>query len=1125
MPLQEQNIPLVLTKGINQKVESKILPPVNLSKVENGYQPKTGRFKKRNGVDPITTDILGGGSLSSGKGIFSYKDELLVVDNNKLYSYAENAGKWVEQGKIDTPSVSQQPIIGGIYGAVDQMVGYANGIELYAWISGEGGVHASVFDSESGTPIQNDVTIDAVADQCAVASCGNYIFVLYITGNDLKAQRLNTASPASFGSEFTIISGTVNTTPASPPAPPTESNPTLHACAYNSSSIFYAVVDGAGQTLSLGFLNDDESSGTTGTFSDTGTSTQITSCYTQTDGNNVYVVYTLDGLSGRDDRVILFGYESDLSTSLGTVDIENLGFYSLSVSGSTRACMVKSGTTMHVFYDTVGNEGFGANDADTVKVRYNTVNLSTWSAGTATTIANRSKLASGPWVYNSEVYVSYVYVGDLGATSAQKTTFAVKSDGTVVGKFFPASSSDRQFASDDTSPFGSLAIPINPSSGVFKFPILVASSFTGTQTGVPRPGVGLSSIKLDFTSNNLLTTELNNTLFALSNLLHVYDGKELVETGFHLYPEDIKSNQGTTNFNVTTQGDGSNPETTNISFSYGGRYKAGQSFELYNSSNALRTVGFEVDGDNGGGSFAITISINSYDTSNEVAAAAQAAINAHADFSATQTTSNITVTNAANGAATDANSVDLHDGSVAAGTYGYRVIYVWSDAQGNVYRSAPSPAISVTVGSTGSVSLAIPSLKVTKKGTNSTNLQIEVYRTENAGNVYYRVSDPANPLINNPDQDYVYFYDDQADGSITSNAILYTAGGILENIAPPSASAMCVYRNRLALGGILEDPYAIRFSKESVQFEGVQFNETLQKRVDPFGEGITMLSQLDEKLIIGKEEAMLYLLGDGPLDTGLNGSWSTPEILSRDIGCSTPIGVNYITGDRGPEGLIFKSLKGWYLMQRSLMLTYIGADVEGYNDETVTGSAIIPDEHLILFTHAAGDTLVFDTFERTWYVWNGPYNGNNGVTYHNGKIYLLDTNGTPRVETPGVYEDNGSEFSMKIATSWIQVSGIQGFQRIWEYIFLGNFQNGLVFNVRTYFDWDDTNYIDETYTPAADVVQFGIRPKRQKAQATKIEIWDTDAATNYEFYELNALTIRAGMKRGLGKLPSARMGG
>jgi hypothetical protein len=84
-------------------------------------------------------------------------------------------------------------------------------------------------------------------------------------------------------------------------------------------------------------------------------------------------------------------------------------------------------------------------------------------------------------------------------------------------------------------------------------------------------------------------------------------------------------------------------------------------------------------------------------------------------------------------------------------SYEYQVVYTWTDNQGNVQFSAPSIPIKIVLSmdssTTGSVTLNIPTLRLTYKTANP--VKIGIYRWSIANQVFYEVTSIETPLINN----------------------------------------------------------------------------------------------------------------------------------------------------------------------------------------------------------------------------------------------------------------------------------------------------------------------------------------------------------------------------------------
>lgn len=483
----------------------------------------------------------------------------------------------------------------------------------------------------------------------------------------------------------------------------------------------------------------------------------------------------------------------------------------------------------------------------------------------------------------------------------------------------------------------------------------------------------------------------------------------------------------------------------------------------------------------------------------------------------------------------------LSVGSIAHGNYLYRVIWEWIDAKGQIHRSAPSTPVSITTsGGTSAIDITIPTLKLTQKQSPRVPPVIAVYRTENNGQVYYRVTSPLSPTFNNTLTPTVTITDTLSDSAILANEILYTTGGALENIAPPACTILQVFKNRLFLAG-LEDPNIIWYSNEQISGEGLSFNDLLQITVDTTGGRITALSVLDDKLVIFKQFAIFILAGDGPNLTGGQNDYTKPQLVNSDVGC-----IDSNSAVITPAGVMFKSTKGIYLIDRSLQITYIGSPVESYNANQVVRSILVQNKNEVRFLLSTDNVLVYNYYFKQWSIFTNYTNGIDAIIY-GGEYTYLTTEGDVRQETTGSYFDNGSSISMNIVTPWYSFAGLQGYQRIYRVFLIGKFKSQHILRVRVGYDfkssWSETILIDTstlfgtttfgsespfgteaggTWADELEVYQFQFDVTIQKCQSIRFEISDTNSSGDGQGFELTGLTFEVGVKQGGNKLPASQ---
>lgn len=309
--------------------------------------------------------------------------------------------------------------------------------------------------------------------------------------------------------------------------------------------------------------------------------------------------------------------------------------------------------------------------------------------------------------------------------------------------------------------------------------------------------------------------------------------------------------------------------------------------------------------------------------------------------------------------------------------YSYIAVYEWTDAAGQIHRSAAGVPFSVDLsgvgsGSTGSVAITLPCLGITWRqrgsalalGATLTPAQVNpvviaVYRTQAGGTIYYRLG---NVILNVPSQATVQFTDTSGDAGIGSNEILYTQAGILDNLIPPSARMCIQHTTRWILAGC-DDPTVIWASKALTTGEIPGFNEELTIQCSG---RVTAIASLDDKLISfvqrGSAYGIEYVTGLGPLDSGAQSDWTTPpQPIPSDVGAVDqrsivvgPFGVIFRSNVGGPQGA-----GGIFLLSRDLQVSYLSGAVEDLlsANPVVTSAVLHPNAGRVYLTCAPSDAL------------------------------------------------------------------------------------------------------------------------------------------------------------------------
>jgi hypothetical protein len=498
-------------------------------------------------------------------------------------------------------------------------------------------------------------------------------------------------------------------------------------------------------------------------------------------------------------------------------------------------------------------------------------------------------------------------------------------------------------------------------------------------------------------------------------------------------------------------------------------------------------------------------------------------------------------------------------GSMGAGDYQYVFLWEWYDDQGQIHRSAPSIPQSVTVTANQQVTWTVPTLRLTaRKGSRSAPI-LAAYRTQeigaNGGTLFLRVSSritasSTNGIVfNDPNVDTITFIDQLADSSIVANEYVYTTGNVLENLPPEPCTTGVFYKGRIVLN-TADQTGLSQYTKFAAPGEAPAFNPNLNIPIDVEGGDVTGYGVLDEKLIISKLDGKWVTYGEPASNTGINGSLVFPQRIADDGGVTHPVSIV-----RSEFGLLYRSLKGYYLLSRGLEDEFAGAAVEDFSSLTPSGAISSPTLQQIRFYHTDGECLVFDTFFKTWSTF--AQRECTGATLWKGLPTIVNAIGEVRVEDGGSGLTNNSSYcSMAIETGWISLAQVQGFQRVWRLMILCRYvsPHKLLVRVATDFSdaWKQIVYVDpqtglnttpyggEDYgqgmyggqgdssasNPSLDeVYQARIHIEPQKCQSIKFAIEDLQDGTNFgtgEGLQVNGFALEVGAKVGTFKPHAAK---
>ena len=132
--------------------------------------------------------------------------------------------------------------------------------------------------------------------------------------------------------------------------------------------------------------------------------------------------------------------------------------------------------------------------------------------------------------------------------------------------------------------------------------------------------------------------------------------------------------------------------------------------------------------------------------------------------------------------------------------------------------------------------------------------------------------------------------------------------------------------------------------------------------------------------------------------------------------------------------------------------------------------------------------------------------------------------GTILKEATGVYTDNGAFIQLSLTTSWLSFAGLQGYERFYDMLLLGDYKSPHTLNVQFAYDFNNTTTqtVQIPVTSDPGVYQYRIFPINQKCEAFQITIFDTQDSSFGEGFDISALIMRVGIKAGTNKMAASK---
>lgn len=1163
MPLQKTPLQINFARGLDQKTDPLQVQPGRFLGLKNRVFNKMGRLEKRNGYGAKGQSVITPsglysfskipGTVAAGRNVSAYASELTLNDGLNFYSYASGGNDWIYKGRVELCQTEESSVYKNQFNNImpDSAYNSTLGLYVYAWESWTAppfqvgsatlnGVQVAVVDSTNGQTLFTGYLANTTSRPKCISISGS-LYVLYYNSADSKIYA-QSVTQSGFGAAVALITNAATV-------------PNYDALVNNG--LLYIGYSGTGSTTKVASFNSsmsaiasaskaEVSSNGVGLFADT--------------SNNIWVAYN----NGSATKAFIL--DSTLASTVlaaTTIDSSSAAANVQNVTG------IYDGTRGVIFYDKPGGPKLGqpfGNGAN-IYMSDSFVQPAVGSTVSANFTGSTSSLGFQYFQHNNAViyiptggyyFVTGAIVGSVGATIANLglagsaspgatvassrqivyptagfqnaiTTYGTLTAGGSVGststfmrsaylagKAFMVNSVPHVVVGFDSTlqstyftaalynvnalsplppgvcvakvgeslgggpPYRSVLPAVNSvSSGVVQFAFperSVELLRTSNNTSAATFFLGVGSAQVDFATDDIQTLDLGRNLQIASGVNHIYDGATTSELGYNYYPETVTA--------VGYAGDGG---LTAGTYGYQVVYEWIDNLGQKHRSAPSPTLSYPI------GTPPVSFTANT-----------------------TNTLSTLTAVSSLSGLQV---GQKLSGIGIAADTYISSI-----DSSSQITMSKPATAtgaaVTITPSAVSAITLTIPTLRITEKN----NATIAIYRTAVNGTFYTRVDTQyiSYPIANTTAADTITFTDFSSDSDISGNEQLYTESEV-ENIAPPAALAIAEYKNRQILvpSG---DPYSWWYSKQVVNGSPVEFSDIFQKNMGTQGGPLVGAAKLDDKLILFKQNSIFYVTGTGPSPNGANDDFADPQFITADAGLLSPRSI--VTT---PVGLMFKSAKGIYLLDRSLQTRYIGKAVEDFNQYTVRGAQLIPKSNQVRFILSNGQCLMYDYYWTDeegigqWAVFD-PVSAVSDCLFQDLHTYVTSA-GLVYQETPGVYLDGGAGISTYFLTGWFNLSGLQGLERFYYFTLLAQYISSHSLSVNLYYNYDsNTAYPVPTITPSAtELEQWRIFPTIQKVQSFQIEL--TESGATGAGLTMSGLDMLVGVKRGTPTIKAANSAG
>lgn len=471
-------------------------------------------------------------------------------------------------------------------------------------------------------------------------------------------------------------------------------------------------------------------------------------------------------------------------------------------------------------------------------------------------------------------------------------------------------------------------------------------------------------------------------------------------------------------------------------------------------------------------------------------------------------------------------------GAMSAGAYTMAMTLEKFDAQGQLYRSAPTFFKTTIVGAGASVTLSAFSLTQTEYEGVARGVQLVFWRTIANGTEFFREKQvPAKVFGTDVIGSGALGAISDEDLSVNEK-LDQLIDGVLFSVPTASTDFTALANSRIWT----RDPAAperARYTLASRDFGlgaafGLHWPGEFVLRHNGPGE-LRAVTELDGRVYLMADTSVSSLIGDGPTDTG-EGAYSTPSRLSVDIGVGGQSAVAVM-----PDGIAYGAPVAElacqfnqqpHLITRGLTSLSLGEPVEGAYGTTRAD--------VVVYSESTGDVIFADSTQpvqyrfhretRRWHRWTR-YIVRDMAVSPLGQVATLTADGRVLLECADRYDDGGVAYIRALRLPWLfhEPGNPFGNGSLSIVHVVGTAETDHTMTLRARFDYQEA-IADELAVQASSTEHgWEYRANGRPGHASSIEIRDDGTAASTLILEAIVVSIADSGARGPDQLKDGQV--